>query len=116
MKNEIKIIILLALPIIANGFLESSYGFMNTFLVVHLGEAELAVNALVSMLFITLMVIFWGIISGVSIVISHYHGAKNDDAIRGVMRDSLILSFLFAIPIMLLLWIAPTFFHWAGQS
>jgi len=115
-KNEIKIIILLALPIIANGFLESSYGFMNTFLVAHLGEAELAVNALVSMLFVTLMVIFWGIISGVSIVISHYHGAQNDDAIRGVMRDSLKLSMLAAVPIMLLLWFAPTLFHWAGQS
>lgn len=116
LKNEIKIIILLALPIIANGFLESSYGFMNTFLIAHLGEAELAVNALVSMLFITLMVIFWGIISGVSIVISHYHGAQNDDAIRGVMRDSLKLSILAAVPIMLLLWFAPTLFHWAGQS
>jgi MATE family multidrug resistance protein len=116
MKTEIKAIILLSLPIIANGFLESSYGFMNTFLVAHLGDAELAVNALVSMLFVTLMVIFWGIISGVSIVISHYHGANNQDAIRGVMRDSLIFSIIICIPIMLLLWFAPYIFHWTGQS
>lgn len=115
-KKESTIIILLALPIIANGFLESSYGFINTFLIAHLGEAELAVNALVSMLFVTLMVIFWGIISGVSIVISHYHGAQDDDAIRGVMRDSLKLSILAALPIMLLLWYAPQLFHLAGQS
>jgi len=116
LKAEAKIILLLSLPIIANGFLESAYGFMNTLLAAHLGEAKLAANALVSTLFITLMVIFWGIISGVPVVISHYHGANKTSHIIGVMRDSLILSLLACIPIMLILWYAPFLFKWTGQS
>lgn len=114
--SEIRIILLMSLPIIANGLLESSYGFMNTFLVAHLGEKELAAAGLVTMLFVTLMIIFWGTISGVSIVIAHYHGAENKPAIRGVVRDSLYISFIIAIPIMILLWFAPDIFEWSGQS
>lgn len=116
LKAETKIILGLSLPIIANGFLESAYGFMNTLLAAHLGEAKLAANALVSTLFITLMVIFWGIISGVPVVISHYHGANKTNHIIGVMRDSLILSLLACIPIMLILWYAPILFQLTGQS
>ncbi|MDX2164609.1 MAG: MATE family efflux transporter [Gammaproteobacteria bacterium] len=114
--SELRAILLLSLPIIANGLLESSCNFTTTFLVAHLGEKELAAAALVSMLFATLMVIFWGTISGVSIVISHYHGAENTPAIRGVMRDSILLSLLVAIPIMVLLWFASDIFAWTGQS
>lgn len=113
--SEMATIVALSLPIIANGLLESSGGFMNTFLVAHLGEQELAAAALVSMLFATLMVIFWGTISGVSIVIAHYHGAENTTAIRGVVRDSIFLSLIIAIPIMILLWFAPDIFQWTGQ-
>ncbi len=109
-------ILLLSLPIIANGLLEASGGFVNTFLVAHLGEKELAASVLVTMLFVTLMVIFWGTISGVSIVIAHYHGAENKPAIRGVVRDSILLSLMIAVPIMLLLWFAPDIFEWSGQS
>lgn len=115
-KTEIWVIIGLAMPIIANGILESFYGFMNTLLVARLGQAELAVTALVSMLFSTLMVIFWGIFSGMSIIIAHYHGAKNKRAIIGVMRDGLMLSFVFSLPVMCILWFAPYFFEWTGQS
>jgi len=114
--SELRAVLLLSLPIIANGLLESSSNFTTTFLVAHLGEKELAAAALVSMLFATLMVIFWGTISGVSIVISHYHGAENTPAIRGVMRDSILLSLLVAFPIMILLWFAPDIFEWTGQS
>ena len=114
--SEAVTIIALALPIIANGLLESSYGFMNTIFVAHLGEKELAAAGLVSMLFATLMVILWGLISGVSIVISHYHGAENKPAIRGVMRDSLFLSLILSVPAMLVLWFAPHIFMWTGQS
>ncbi|HEV2614111.1 MAG TPA: MATE family efflux transporter [Gammaproteobacteria bacterium] len=114
--SEIRTLLLLSLPIIANGLLESSGGFMNTFLVAHLGEKELAASALVTMLFVTLMVIFWGTISGVSIVIAHYHGAEDKPAIRGVVRDSILLSLIIAIPIMILLWFAPDIFKWTGQS
>ena len=114
--SEMVTILSLSLPIVANGLLESSGGFMNTFLVAHLGATELAAAALGGMLFATLMVIFWGTISGVSIVIAHYHGAENTPAIRGVVRDSLLLSLIIAIPIMVLLWFAPDIFEWTGQS
>jgi len=114
--GEAGAILLLSLPIIANGCLESCYGFINTLLVAHLGEAELAAAGLVSMLFFTLMVIFWGTISAVSIIISHYHGAGNKPAIRGVMRDSIVVSLILSIPIMILMWFAPDIFKWTGQS
>jgi len=115
-KSETKILIWLSLPIIANGFLESGYSFMNTLMAAHLSKAELGAYGLVSMLFITLMVIFWGTFSGISVIISHYHGGQKTEHIIGVMRDGLIASFIFSIPIMLILWFSPLFFHWTGQS
>lgn len=116
MFAELRIILLLAFPLIANGLLESSYGFLNTFLVAHLGEQELAAAGLVSILFTTIMVIFWGIISASSIIISHYHGAEDKFAIRGVMRDSVYFSLLCCIPVMGIFWFAPNIFQWTGQS
>jgi len=114
--KEAKALLFLAGPIIANGLLESSYSFTNAFMAAQLGITELAVNALVSLLFFTLMVIFWGVISATSIIISHYHGAEDTPAIRGVARDSLWLSIMMSIPIMLLLWFASDIFLWTGQS
>jgi MATE family multidrug resistance protein len=115
-KSETKALVLLSLPIIANGFLESGYSFMNTLMAAHLSKAELAAYGLVSMLFVTLMVIFWGIFSGISVIISHYHGAQKTTDIIGVMRDGLIASFIFCIPIMLILWYSPILFQWTGQT
>jgi MATE family multidrug resistance protein len=114
--SEAKTLLFLALPIIANGLLESSYGFTNTFMVAHLGQTELAASALVTMLFVTVMVIFWGLISSTSVIISHYHGAENMPAIRGVLRDAIYLALILSIPIMMLLWFAPDIFLWSGQS
>lgn len=108
-------LIYLALPIIGNGLLEASFPFITVFFVAHLGKHELAANVLVSGLFLTIMVIFWGTILGVSVLIAHNHGAKNDHAISGIMRDSLWLALGASPLIIALLRFAPYFFIWAGE-
>lgn len=105
----------LAIPIIATGILESSPGFLNTFFAAQLGHEALAINAVVSILFTTIMVIFWGLISATSICIAHYHGAQNTQAISGVIRDSIITSLILSLPVMLLLWYADDILLWLGQ-
>lgn len=106
--KEIKILLMLALPLVITGLIEASVGFTSTLMVAHLGHYELAALGLVSNLFATLMVIMWGTLGATSVLISQYYGAKNQAAIARVFRDSILLALLFSIPAMILLWnIAP---------
>lgn len=102
--KESKILILLAIPLIMSGFVESSIGFSSTFFLAHLGRYELAAGALASWLFITLMVIMWGILTAVSVLVARHYGAQDHHAITRVLRDSFLLAFFLTIPAVLLLW------------
>jgi MATE family multidrug resistance protein len=113
--KEIKILLILALPLVITGLIEASVGFTSTLMVANLGHYQLAALGLVSNLFTTLMVVIWGILSATSVLVSQYHGANNQSAVARVFRDSILLSLILSIPAMVLLWIVSPILLLFGQ-
>ncbi len=109
-SQDLRILLLLAIPIVITGMVEASLGFFSTFFFAHLGADTLAAGALVSWFFFTIMVVLWGTLSAVSTLIAREHGAKHALGVAGVLRDSCVLAIVLA-PIMFFLirHVAPLF-------
>ncbi len=106
----------LALPLVLSGLVESSLGLTNTVFLSKLGPEDLAAGALVIWFFATLMVIIWGIFTGISVLVSHQFGAGNTRAISIILRDSIFLSLILTIPLFFLIWNLGAVFILLGQS
>lgn len=96
-----KTLFVIALPIIAQNFLQSFVNILDTIMVGQLGSTEIAAVGLGNQIFFLLTMILFGIGSGGSIFIAQYWGKKD---IKGIHRTlgitlifSLVLSILFTI-------------------
>lgn len=115
-KQEFKTSMLLSVPLIATELIYALAGFIATIFIAHLGKNELAANALFWGIYITLVVLFIGVLSSVSIMVAHSFGAKDDKGIGICFKQGLILSFICAVPMMLIMWISPVILEWTGQD
>jgi len=113
--KESKLLILLTLPLAVSGFVESSIGFSSTTFLAHLGPHELAAGALASWLFITLMVIMWGVLTSISVLVARHYGAQDQLAIKRVLYDGFLLAIILSIPAILLLWYGASLLLLLGQ-
>ena len=68
--SESKILLILALPLITSGIIETSIGFFSNVFLAHLSTASLAAGALVNWVFTTLMVIIWGTLSAITTLVA----------------------------------------------
>lgn len=114
--TDFKILLSLAIPLVLSGVIEGSVGFFSTMFLAHLGKDALSAGALVAWLFATMMVILWGTLTTVSILVSRKYGEQDKHAISLILRDSLLLSLLIAIPVFLMLWYLPIVFVLLGQT
>lgn len=114
--DDVSPLLKLALPLIFSGVVESSIGFFSTIFLSHLGQKELAAGSLVAWMFATLMVILWGALTAVSVLVSQKHGEKNDKGVSAVLRDGLLLAFIFVVPTFALLWKMSSVLLLMGQS
>lgn len=115
-RHDTRILLGLAIPLIASGLVEASLGFSSTIFLSHLGAHYVAAGALVGWFFATLMIIFWGLFMAVSVAISNRQGAQDDAAIAYIVRDAFYLTLLLTIPITLLLWHMAPLLIWLGQK
>lgn len=116
LREDVKPLFKLALPLIVTGVMESSIGFFSTIFLSQLGPKDLAAGALVAWFFATLMVVLWGTLTAVSVTVAQKYGEKNHLAISLILRDAIILACLLVPPTFLLIWnIAPIFLLF-GQS
>lgn len=106
----------LSLPLIAAQLAYGASGFIATVMIAHTGRDQLATHALVWGTFIVLILFFIGILNAVSVLVSQSHGAKDDHGVQQATFQGLILSLIFALPMMLTVWIAPFVLSWTGQS
>lgn len=101
---------LLALPLILQNLITTSLGFVDTFMVGLLGQAELsAVTAANSPVFLVQVIIF-GFISGLTILVSQYWGKGDTEAINRCMGVALYIGTAVAALVALLLFCFPRFF------
>lgn len=114
--SELKYSIKLALPLIASEVIYALNTFIATVMVAHLGKEQLAANALVWNIYITVIVFFIGILFSVSIMVAQSFGAKDNHSISICFKQGLIMAFIFAPFMMLVMWLAPVVLVWTGQD
>lgn len=106
----------LALPLIASEIIYGLSGFISNIMVAHLGREELAANALVWGVFLTVIVLFIGILSSTGVLVAQSFGAKDKDGIASAAKQGLILSVIFAIPMVIFMLISPKILILTGQE
>jgi MATE family multidrug resistance protein len=116
LKNDFYPLLQLLMPLIAVSIVNSGISFFETLFLAHVSTDVLAAGALVGWLFSTLVVILFGTLSAINVLISHQHGAKEDQHIVSVVRDGFALAGLLFIPTFLLLWNMPPIFLILGQT
>jgi MATE family multidrug resistance protein len=106
----------LSLPLVAAQLIYALNGFIATIMIAHMGRDALAASALVWSTFVALVLFFIGILNAVGILVAQSYGAENHEGIEHATAQGFILALLFAIPMMLAMWIAPVILYWTGQS
>jgi multidrug resistance protein, MATE family len=112
--QEIKTLLLLAIPLMFAQLVEASFSFFSTIFLAHLGHHALAAGGLTWTLFITLMVLVWGVLISVSTLVAQRYGAKDEAGIAQVLKDGLLLAVILMVPAILVLWYGADillFFH-----
>lgn len=114
-KYEIKENLSLSIPLTAAQLIYSCSGFIGTALIAHLGEDALAASVLVSTIWMSLSMMFFGMLNSISVLIAHQYGARNKQAISEIMGQSFILGALVCVPIILTLLSTPLIFRYTDQ-
>jgi len=101
-------LITLAAPMVLQNLITISLGFVDTFMVGLLGNAEMAaVNAANTPIFVIQIVMF-GFQSGMTVLVSQYWGKRDMDNINAVMGAALCVITVFTTLLASLLFFFPT--------
>lgn len=114
-KREVKDTLSLSIPLITSQLVYASSSFIGTALVAQLGEDALAASVLVSTIWMSLTVLFFGILNSVSVLVSHQYGARNYHAISKIMGQSFLLGIAITVIMGLLLISMPLFLRLTTQ-
>lgn len=114
-KSEVKNNLSLSIPMVSSQLIYACSGFVGTAMVAHLGEDALAASVLVSMIWLSLSVLFFGMLNAVSILVSHQFGAKNNQLISEIMGQSFVLGIIITIIMMIILTCMPYFLNFTPQ-
>lgn len=114
-KSELSQTLSLSIPLIASQLIYACSGFIGTAMVARLGQNALAASVLVSMIWMTMSVLFFGILNSISVLVSHQYGAKNHRAISDIMGQAFILGILLAIVMIVLMMGMPLILRYTSQ-
>lgn len=85
-------LIVLALPIAGQVFLEFSVNFIDTLMIGRLGEAEIAGVGVANQIFFVVSLFFFGIASGIGVFVAQYWGKRDVTNIRHVQGVAVALA------------------------
>jgi MATE family multidrug resistance protein len=114
-RSEIKNTLGISIPLVSAQIVYASSGFLGTAMVAHLGKDALAASVMVSMVWMTLSVLFFGMLNSVSVLVSHQFGANNNEAISKIMGQALILGCIVIILIIAAMFSIPYFITFSTQ-
>lgn len=106
----------LATPIVGARIVVMINNFIAMLLIAQLGHAQLAAGALVTSIYIMLMVTGMALLYAVGIITSHLFGAKKNSEIGNTFRSGLILATLVTIPIIIIMWNITPILRLFGQQ
>jgi len=104
--SESKRLLTTAIPLVAAQLVQGSSGFVSTLMLAKLGANELAACGLVSFWFFTILVVFWGMLGGTSVLTAHAYGAKKLEQIKKVICQGMVFALLLIIPMLFSIWSA----------
>jgi len=113
---ESKTILRIAAPIATCAMLEGCVYFLNTWMLAQLGNDALGAGALVTNLFSSLMMIFWGVFSSSSMIYARYYGANDRKSISRLLGTTNLLAVMLGIITSCILWHADIILHLLGQE
>jgi len=105
-----------SLPLITAHLVKTSSAFMSVLMVAHLSANALAAVGLSSVIYLLVLVFFFGVISATSVLVAHSFGVKNHENIGVVVQQGFLVALFFGIPLMLLLWFMPLLLPLSGQK
>lgn len=114
-RSEIKNTLAISVPLVTAQIVYASSGFLGTAMVAHLGEDALAASVLVSMIWMCLSVLFFGLLNSISVLVSHQYGANNYDAISKIMGQAFILGIIVTVFITAAMFTMPYFLKISDQ-
>ena len=114
--SEFKYSIRLAIPLVAAEVLYGLNGFIATAMISHLGKEQLAANALVWGIYLTVIVFFIGIFCAIGIMGSQSFGAKDNIGCSLCFKQGLIMSIICSLPMTLIMWGMPIVLVWTKQD
>ena len=115
--NLIHAILMLAIPVMINSFIQSMYNLTDTFWLGKIGTESQAAITLVSPMQNILINFGAGITTAGSILISQYLGAKQDKQANSMANHICICSMIFSIFCAFFCWLAtPAIVGWLGAS
>jgi len=107
--SETKQSLRLSMPLLVAQLVQSLAPFVSTIIIAQLGKNALAAGALVSALYLTVVVFMFGLLGSVGVLVAQSFGAKDDKGVRLATSQGLLLSVLLSIPMTLGLWLTPLF-------
>lgn len=114
-KNEINSNLSVSVPLILSQLIYASSSFIGTAMVARLGEEALAASVLVSTIWMSAAVFFFGLLNAVSVLISHQYGAKDDAAISKTMGQSFIFGAILLILMIAVFIFVPYLLQFSSQ-
>jgi MATE family multidrug resistance protein len=114
-RAEIKDTIATSVPLVSSQIVYASSGFLGTAMVAQLGEDALAASVLVSMAWMCLSVLFFGLLNSVSVLVSHQYGANNHEAISKIMGQSFILGLIVTLLLIASMFFMPFLLSFSDQ-
>lgn len=114
-RSEIMNTLTTSVPLVSAQIVYASSGFLGTAMVAQLGEDALAASVLVSMAWMCLSVLFFGLLNSVSVLVSHQYGANNYENISKIMGQSFILGMIVTVLLMVSMSTIPFFLSISNQ-
>jgi MATE family multidrug resistance protein len=97
-------------------FAQGISSFAGNIIIAHLGRDALDAGALVSIIYITVIVFGFGLFSATGVFVAQEHGSKNPTGIRNTVQQSFFLVFVFSFITSLLLWNSTVMLPLSHQS
>lgn len=113
--KELKKNLSVSVPLICAQLIYASSGFIGTAFVARLGQDALAASILVSTVWLSVSVLFFGILNAVCVLVSHQYGAGNKVKISEIMGQSFKLGLVLSVLIILLMLTLPWFLKLSTQ-
>jgi putative MATE family efflux protein len=95
--NMVKVILMLAIPVVINSFLQTMYNLTDTFWLGKLGTSELAAINLITPVQNMIINFGSGLTVAASVLISQYIGAKKDNEAKSMANQIYACAMIFAV-------------------